>query len=317
MGTTSIQPELSIIIVNWNCGEVILNCLESLQQTIKKHSYEIIVIDNNSTDKSPELIEKKYPQILLIKNNFNNYFSGGNNQGYNVSKGKNIFLLNPDIIAPEESVDRLLDFIKNNNRPAITVKLLNLDGTIQNTMYRSFPSAFTLFATGLSKLVPVLRSLPNVNKYLSLNRDFQKDFDVEQAPGAAILMKRELIKKLNYLLDEINFPLFYNDVDLSFRIKKLGEKILYKSDVSFYHIKQQSLDKLDFYDYSKNYCISSLKYFKKHKLYFDYLILKMAFFIRFGIIFLISLLHMIFNRISRIELERRKNIISKILKEEF
>ncbi|MBU0612615.1 glycosyltransferase family 2 protein [Patescibacteria group bacterium] len=317
MNTAPKETELSILIVNWNCRDIIIKCLESLIQTINRHSYEIIVVDNNSADGSPELIENKYSHIKLIRNNSNNYFAGGNNQAYKASKGKYILLLNPDIIVPEGSIDRLLDFMMQKNQQVMTGKLINLDGTVQNTMYRSFPSAFTLLATGLSRQLSILRLLPNVKAYLSLNKDFQKDFYIEQAPGAVIIMNRKLIDKLQYLFDERNFPLFYNDVDLSYRIEKLGKKILYKADIPFYHIKQQSLNKLDFYNYSRNYCISSLKFFRKHKLYFDYIVLKVGFFVRFIVHLLISFLQLVFGKIKRIEFNRRRVIIKNILAEKF
>lgn len=311
------RPELSIIIVNWNGGQVVINCLESLLHTVKKHRYEIIVVDNNSTDGTPKLIENKFPKIKLIQNSFNNYFSGGNNQGYAAAQGNLILLLNPDIVAPEGSVDRLVDCLIQNNLPILTGKLVNLNGSVQNTMYRSFPSAAKLLASGLSVKIPLLKHLPLVKDYLSINRDFHKDFYVEQAPGAVILMRRELIEKLHYLFDDHNFPLFYNDVDLSYRIKKQGYKILCKTDIPFYHLKQHSLNRLKFFEYGKSYCISSLKYFNKHKFYFDYLVLRLTYFVIFELLLLGSFIQMLFGRITKNELINRKAITSKILKIEF
>lgn len=267
------KSELSIILVNWNCGQVIIDCIESIIKTVHKTSYEIIVVDNNSKDGSIEKIVENYPQIKIIKNNYNNMFAGANNQGYAISEGKYIFILNADTVVTENSVDKMVSILKETNESAITCTLLNKDGTIQRNMHRGFPTFIRLF-TGLAyKRWGIFGFLPSVKNYLLINNKFDKDFYVEQAAGAAILLKRELIEKLGYLFDEKNFPLFYNDVDLCYRINKLGVKILCKTDIKIYHIGRFSVKKVNFYDHWKTYLISAAKYFKNNKLTVDYLLI--------------------------------------------
>ncbi len=267
------KPKLSIILVNWNCGQVILNCINSLQKTIKKYSYEIIVVDNNSKDGSVEFIQRKFPKVKVIKNKFNNMFAGANNQGYAVSEGDYIFILNSDTVVIKGSVDALLDYLIKNKKDVVTCTLLNKDGTIQKNMHRGFPSVMRLFTSKIYQKYGILGFLPSVKNYLSLNNKFDKDFYVEQAPGSAILISKKLINRLGCLFDEKNFPLFYNDVDLCYRINKLGIKILCKTDVMIYHLKGDAINKIGRHSYFKNTISSSLNFFRKHKKYFDYYIL--------------------------------------------
>ena len=218
--------DLSIILVNWNCGEIIINCIDSLVQTIKKHSYEIIIIDNNSKDNSLKLLKDKFNgKIKLIKNKKNNYFARANNQGYQASSGKYIFILNPDTLVTEDSVDQMVSFLKKGTEEVITCTLLNEDGSVQY-LHRSFPSFIKIISHFLYGQSKVFSFLPSVRKYLLLNKDYQSNFRLEQAAGTAILISRELINKLGYLFDDKNFPLLYNDVDLCYRINKIQDKIL-------------------------------------------------------------------------------------------
>jgi GT2 family glycosyltransferase len=274
----NIKPELSIILVNWNCGEVILNCIESLINTIKKHSYEIIVVDNDSKDGSIKQIEEKFSKVKIIKNKFNNMFAGANNQGYENSRGEYILILNTDTIVTPQALDKLLDCMKNGKEQAITCTLLNKDGTIQRNMHRGFPTIIRLVTSALYKKYKIFGIFPSVRNYLSLDQKFDEDFYAEQAPGAMILISRKLIKRLGYLFDEKNFPLFYNDVDLCYRIKSEGVKVLCKVDVQIYHLKGESVKKLSSKRYLIEYLTSLNNFFRKHHFvvssYFSSLTLK-------------------------------------------
>ena len=310
--------DVSIILVNWNCGQVIIDCIESLVKTIKAHTYEIIVVDNNSKDGSIQEIEKKYPSIHLIKNDFNNMFAGANNQGYAISKGKFIFILNSDTIVPNNSVDRLLDYAQNNNQDAMTCTLLNKDNSIQYNMHRGFPSFPRLFTSLFYKKFNLFGFLPIVKNYLLINNNFHEDFYVEQAAGAAILLKKDIVNKIGgYLFDEKNYPLFFNDVDLCYRLLKEKYKILCKTNVKIYHLKGTAINKMNFFDHWFNYGISCMRFFRLNKMYIDYLLIAITFKVAFSLNFLISLIEMLLNRITYSELKKRMLIIEKVVLERF
>jgi GT2 family glycosyltransferase len=268
--------DVSIILVNWNCGKMIVDCVESLTQTIKNHSYEIIIVDNKSKDNSLRLLKKKFGnKLIYIENKKNNYFAKANNQGYRVSSGEYIFILNPDTIATGGSIDRMMDFIRSSKEEVLTCTLLNKDGSIQY-LHRSFPSFIKIISHFLKTRCDFFSFLPPVRSYLLLNNNYQKNFRLEQAAGTAILLSRKLLKKLGYLFDENNFPLLFNDVDLCYRINKKQGKILCFADVKIYHLKGASTKKLDFDNYSLHYSVSALKFFKKYNLWLNYFLIAVA-----------------------------------------
>lgn len=272
-----MNPNVSIILINWNSKNVIFDCIDSLNETIKKHTYEIIVVDNNSTDGSLQTLEKKYKNIKLIKNKFNNLFAGANNQGYKISKGEKIFILNSDTKVTEGAVDKMLDYMKNNKEEAMTCTLLNKDGSVQYNMHRRFPSFLRLSTGLLYKKYSFFKFLPSVRNYLYLDKKFDEDFYIEQAAGAAILLRRRLIEEVGGLFDEENFPLFYNDVDLCYRIHNAGKKILCKVDVKIYHLKGESTKKLENKDYIKRHLEASSKFFKKNNCPVNYYLVKLIY----------------------------------------
>ena len=311
------QTDVSIILVNWNCGQVIINCIDSLIKTIKKHSYEVIVVDNASKDDSIKEIEHKFPKVKLIKNNFNNMFAGANNQGYKVSRGKFIFILNADTIATPNAIDKLLDYMKTGKEQAMTCTLLNKDETIQRNMHRGFPNFFRLITGLIYKRWGILNFLPSVKNYVKIDNKFDKDFYIEQAAGAAILLDRKLIQRLGYLFDEKSFPLFYNDVDLCYRINKLGIKILCKTNVKIYHIGRFSVKKVNFYNHWGSYCPSAIKYFKKIKSPLDFLFISFISKAVFSFLYFYSYYLHFIHKIDNKELSQRKTAISLIIKEPF
>jgi len=311
------RVDVSIILVNWNCEDVISNCLKSLTNTIKKSSYEIIVVDNNSHDNSLELIEEEYPQVKIIKNDFNNYFAGANNQGYEASRGDFIFILNSDTIATTGAVDKLVDFAKKNNQGAVTCTLLNKDGSVQYNMHRQFPSAIKLFAAFLYKKYNGFWGLlPGTRKYLLLDNKFDKDFYVEQAAAAALLLSRDLVEKLDSLFDDKKFPLFYNDVDLCYRIHELGRKVLCKTDVYIYHLKGESIKKVDHYEYLASYAVSVINFFKKHRLHIDYFLVSTGLKLLFLFLYPLPYISYCFGRISKEKLDRKSGLIRRVLRSE-
>lgn len=139
--------DLSIIIVSWNTKDLLRDCLKSVYRETVKYSFEVIVVDNNSPDKSAEMVRAEFKETILIANNDNKGFARANNQGLKVAKGKNILLLNPDTVVLNGAIDKMMDFLLDNNTEVpgiITCKLLNGDGSLQKSV-NSFFYTFTLF----------------------------------------------------------------------------------------------------------------------------------------------------------------------------
>ena len=126
--------DISIIIVSYNVKEYIVSCIQSIYKHSKSnYSFEIVVVDNNSKDETIESLNKNFPNISLIKNNFNAGFSAGVNSGVAICKGKYILVLNPDTMFVEDTISMLINATKNQKRlGAIGPALINENG---NKMY--------------------------------------------------------------------------------------------------------------------------------------------------------------------------------------
>jgi len=308
------NKEVSIILLNWNQWNETLDCIDSIFEQIIDIDFEIILVDNWSIDWSIEKIEKKYSsKIKIIKNKFNNLFAPANNQAYEISKWEYIWVLNTDTILTSDCLSWMLDYLKNNSGYwAVTCKLLNKDMTTQYHIHRRFPT-FTRLLFGLVyKRFKTKTNKPAV-EYLYLDKTFDKDFDIEQAGWACILIRNDILDKIWWLFDEKKFPLFYNDVDLSYRIWKNGYKIRFLWNYSLVHLKWQSTWKLNFFWTIKYIVISSLLFFKKHDLYLDYIFTKLSFILLFIILNIWAIILFILWKITILELKERFNLLVKVL----
>jgi GT2 family glycosyltransferase len=228
------MPLLSIIIVTWNSEKFIEKCLKSIFDTKGSIYLEVIVVDNASQDTTTKIIERFKPEVRLIVNQHNAGYAKGNNQGIEVSKGDYVLLLNPDVELKENCLKLMLDFLKNHEDiDALGPKLLNPDGTIQPSC-REFPDFSILLweFTGLSFLFPINRIF---SRWRMGYFDFQSSREVDQPMGSCLLLRRKVIQKIG-AFDE-QFPIFFNDVDLCYRIKKSGGKLYFLPEAKALHYK--------------------------------------------------------------------------------
>ena len=252
-------PLLSIVIVSYNVKSLLSDCILSLQKYISV-PFEIIVVDNASMDGTQENIKKDFPTIKLIENKSNVGFSAANNLGFNLANGEYIFMLNPDTELKDNSFNVLLDFIKNENDFIAGPKLLNTDGTHQIS-YWHYPKVLqhVLELFFLSKFI-------DISKYKTISNETNPEVDF--CSGAALLMKKTTLQKLNGL-DEHLF--WMDDVDLCYRNKLNGGKTFYVPACSLAHHLGAS-GKKNYNIVISNQIISKLKYYNKHKQYFNFCI---------------------------------------------
>jgi hypothetical protein len=253
--------DLSIIIVTWNCAEFVRNCLDSVLISAGNLSLEIIVVDNDSSDETAKIVEQFYPQVNLIQNKKNLGYAKANNQGIQEATGEYILLLNPDTQVLEDALSLMYEFMQENPKVgALGPKLLNPDKTFQASC-REFPTFSTLIweFSGLSRLFPRSRIF---GRWRMGYFDFDKPREVDQPMGSCLMLRRETLDDVG-IFDE-NFGMFFNDVDLCFRIKKRGWKIYFYPDAKVIHHKGASTRKAK----TKMIWLSHLafyKFFKKHK----------------------------------------------------
>lgn len=226
---------VSIIILSWNTKKLLVQCLRSLSL-----NYEIIVIDNASTDGSPEMIRKEFPKVRLICNKENVGFAKGNNQGVEIATGDLVLFLNSDTFVKDGAIEKLVTFFnKSDDIVAVSPLIINENGSIQqDPCYLHFPSpmmSFFYYNRILRKLST--KFFPDL---LFSITDFRNPSEIDQLSGAALMIRRELFKKVGGF-DE-NFPLYFEDTDLSYRLRKRGYKLMVIPEAEVIHLGRKSID---------------------------------------------------------------------------
>lgn len=251
---------ISIITVTWNNEKTIKKQIESVKKGASDLEFEEIIIDNNSTDNTVEII-KKYPEIKLIQNKENLGFAAANNQGYKIASGEFILFLNPDNELEENSLKKIIQ--KMESDPAIgllSVKLVNTDGTYnKNAGPRRFPKLFNQIAL----LLKIPHLFPKVlDNYLMTDFDPEKEQEVDSVRGAFMLLQKTTLDKLGFAFDPRYF-IWFEDVDLCREIKKLNLKVIYTPIVTCIDLFGQSFKQRTNIWKQKIFTKSMLLYFKK------------------------------------------------------
>ncbi|MEW6089015.1 MAG: glycosyltransferase family 2 protein [bacterium] len=275
--------KLSIIIVNWNTGNLLRNCLRSIYENYGPADFEVIVVDNDSKDGSPRMVGKDFPEIKLIKNKENMGFSKANNQAIEICRGDYVLILNPDIIIKKNAIENMLEFLNvNNDAGAAGAKFLNPDGSVQKAgYYRRSPSIIQilLFYTILNR---IFRHFPGICSRYWENDDMDNRHEVDQIPGACVLVKREVLEKTGGF-DEDYF-IWYEDVDWCFRIKRAGWKLYYCHDAEMVHYGGQSFINVNSGEKIILFYAGLLKYFQKNHSKTDYFLARSIITVNFLIV---------------------------------
>jgi hypothetical protein len=229
--------ELSIIIVNFNTKDITRACLDSIATWREGGAWEIIVVDNGSTDGSREML-KKFTDITLILNRKNLGFAKANNKGIKIAKGKYILLLNSDTEIREDSIQTMLRFMDGHLRAgAATCQLDLVNGSMDPACHRGFPTPWASFTymIGLEKLLP---RFPLVAAYHMGYKNMDIPHQVDCISGAFFLARRQALDQVG-LLDEDYF-MYAEDIDWAYRFKQKGWEIWYNPEASVLHKKKQS-----------------------------------------------------------------------------
>lgn len=225
--------DVSIIIVNWNAQALLARCLRHVVDTVKRSSYEVIVIDNNSSDGSPDMVRRDFPAAILIANPDNRGFAAANNQGMAISQGRYVLLLNSDAFVEENTIDAMVAFMDQHPEAGMAAcKLLYEDRSLQPSC-SSFPTLETEFytAVGLEKLFP---NSPIFGKYLMRYWDYSDIRAVDVIMGAFMLVRRSAIDQVG-MMDEGYF-MYSEEVDWCYRFSRAGWKTLFNPHVQAVHL---------------------------------------------------------------------------------
>ncbi len=254
---------LDLVIVNWNSGNQLKNCLESIERA-KKDNFilnKIVIVDNASVDSSLEGIDKINLPIEIIRNPENYGFAKACNIGAKKAEGDFILFLNPDMLLFEDTFVNLFEYIYEHDKPEIGIygiQLLDENGNIQRTCAK-FPNVWNLVVRSLG--LDTINS--KFSKSYRLNDwNHQETKEVDQVIGAFFLVKRKLFEELKGF-DE-RFFVYFEELDFSKRAHDLGFKTIYVTEAKAYHkgggTSEKAKGRRLFYDVQSR-TIYAFKYF--------------------------------------------------------
>jgi len=252
--------DLTIVTVNYNSSALLRKMVDSIPESCGRLKYEVVIVDNNSQDTDETTLRRRFGQHHLIINPVNRGFAYGCNLGMKIARGRNIALVNPDVILKPRSLQMLSSYLDLHPEVgAVGPQLLNSDGTIQVSC-RKIPDLFSLFSesSGLAALFPKNRLF---GQYRMSHWAHDEEREVEQIMGACLLLRKNLVDALG-LFDESYF-MYFEEVDLCKRILDRGYKIKFLPQAQAIHFRGESAltDKanaLSAFYRSRSY------YFRKH-----------------------------------------------------
>lgn len=252
--------KLSIIIVNYNVKYYLEQCLLSLESAARGLEYEIIVVDNASTDGSNDYIPTRFPQIKWIACEENGGFSHGNIIAYSHATGEYVLMLNPDTIVTRKAIIESIEFMdSNHNVGCCGVKMINRDGSFAMESRRGIVTPWVSIckATGLCRRYPNNRLFGH---YYMSYLDKDKANPIEMTSGAFMLLRKKTLQEVGFLDEQ--FFMYWEDSDLSYRILKAGYKNYYLPNPILHYKGESSVKSILRYRY---WLYSSLRlFFKKH-----------------------------------------------------
>jgi hypothetical protein len=232
---------LSVVVVNWNTREILRACLESLRRHLGALEHEVIVVDNASHDGSPDMVERDFPEVRLLRNSENLGFGRANNLGMAAARGQYLLLLNSDAALLDRTTERLVEMLRN--RPDVGVVAPHLageDGRLEANA-RRFPSLRNLLLTELW----LHRLLPRrvaVDLLLGHHFDHSTERCVDWLVGAFMLLRREVFEQTGGF-DPVMF-LYGEEIEWCRRIRERGWKIVFSPIGRVLHLKHRSANQL-------------------------------------------------------------------------
>jgi GT2 family glycosyltransferase len=229
-----VVPDFSIVLVCWNNKDYLEPCLRSLYEGDLRSKFDIVVVDNGSTDGSQEMLRSKFPQVKIIQNDHNVGLGRASNQGIEATKGRYVLLLNNDTVVNGSSMDAMVGYLDANpDAGAVGGQLLNPDGSVQSC-YNRFPSLREEFfiATRLGELI--------WEGYPAIIYD-QSVRSVSWLGSACLMLRRASLDQVG-LLDEEYF-IYGDEADLQYRLKKAGWQVYYIPQATTIHYGGRSMNR--------------------------------------------------------------------------
>jgi GT2 family glycosyltransferase len=229
--------DVSICMVSLDCWSVLEPCLRSLRASTGGVSYEVIVVDNASTDDTPELLARHFPEVQVVRNQRNVGFTVATNQGIRRSRGRYLLWLNTDTLLRPDSLERLVEYLDQHPAAGIVgPKVLNADGSFQPQCRRGLPTPLVamLYLAGAERVLP---GRTPATHYLMSDLPVDEPSQVAAVSGCCLLARREVWDGIGPL-DESIFG-FGEDIDWCVRAHDAGWQVWYFPGSVITHLKGQ------------------------------------------------------------------------------
>ena len=240
--TENIQPLVSVIVLNFNAKEFLVNCIDSIFDS-NYQNFEVILVDNASNDNSHIECKKKFPQLRLVENSENLGYCEGNNVGIRKARGKFIVILNPDTMVEHNWLNELISAYNKFGDGLYQPKHLSLS---DKTVYMSAGNMLNIFGFGYAR-----------EKGKKDQNQFNKIEEIGYASGTCLFTSSAVLKKVG-LFDPFIF-LYHDDLDLGWRASQLGIKSYYVPTSIIYHAESYSLrwnaEKFYWLERNRKYCL--------------------------------------------------------------
>ena len=236
------EPLISIVVLNYNAGDLLINCVESLKKS-SYQNFEILIVDNISSDNSQTKCKEKFPDIKLIQNEKNLGYCGGNNVGINHAKGDYIVILNPDTIVDSNWLKELIFAYEEFGEGLYQPKILSVN---EDNILQSTGNMFHIFGFGYAR-----------DKGKRNSDSIQEIERIGYASGTCLFTSRKVLDQVG-LLDEFLF-LYHDDLDLGWRAAHLGISSFYVPKSKIFHVESYSLKwsskKFYWLERNRKYCL--------------------------------------------------------------
>ncbi len=269
IGTASIPPAISILIVSFNTKDVLRECLESVTVASQGLSVETIVVDNHSKDDSVRMIRDEFPWVNVIESQENLGFGRANNLAFEAARGRYIVLLNSDAFLQKNTLCLSLEKMEADHTVGLASgRLVGREGDLQPSA-RMFPSPMRqlLVISGLADKYPKSRFFGQADRTWA---DPMQPAEVDWVPGAYSIIPSSILYEHGFF--DPRFFLYYEEVDLCLRIQNAGFKIMYWPDICVVHVGGESSRQVKTVEMSQTGAQlvlwrmrSTLLYYRKHK----------------------------------------------------
>ncbi|MEW5694045.1 MAG: glycosyltransferase family 2 protein [Candidatus Hydrogenedentota bacterium] len=270
--------DLSICILTWNTKDLTVKCIESILKNTRRITYEIILVDNGSSDGVSEYIKTYFPVVRIIRNEQNIGFTRGNNQALKIASGRYSILLNNDTEVGKNCLDLMVEFMDRDRDVGIACcRMYYPDGTLYYNIHTSFPRWSNVLAE--RSIVSELFYNTKLhkyfyNKYYETEKEaFERDHYIHWGLGAFLVVRKEVIEQIS-ILDERLF-IYFEEIDWCKRAIDAGWKIKYYTEPVVIHHTAKSIVQ-EYPKMTQVWHHSRFYFFSKHYGWFSMLFLKVV-----------------------------------------